>query len=60
MFIAGHFVDLVSLAGVENIEFICGKVESKLKYVTRDLIGCDVVAVLNPSRGGLGKFMNSL
>ncbi|ELT99146.1 hypothetical protein CAPTEDRAFT_141998 [Capitella teleta] len=43
------------LNGVTNVEFIQGKVERKLRLVTHNLKGAEVIAIVNPSRGGLGR-----
>lgn len=44
------------MIGAENTEFHCGKAEDVLPSMVHKLGGSDVMAVVDPPRGGLRKY----
>ena len=46
-----------SIPGITNVKYQCAKAEDAIKQVTKSVTGSDVVAVVDPPRSGLRKYI---
>ena len=54
-----YLLHIVFVLDISNVKFHCAKAEDVMKDITKSVIGSShVVAIVDPPRGGLRKYLN--